>query len=197
VRQVKLPVTRPGDRTKILVLTTTLLDPQAWPPAQLLALYTRRWRVEMNFDDLKTTLGAAHLRCQTPALIERELLLHAIGYQLVCRLMLEAATLLDVPLESQSFTGTLSSLRAWQSTLTPARHPAAQTEALIDLLLCTGLDQLPPRPGRHEPRARKRRPKNYQLLTCARHRFREAPSRRGKGRKKPKLNASASPLSCA
>jgi len=36
-------------------------------------------------------------------------------------------------------------------------------------------DLLPQRPGRREPRALKRRPKPYPLLTCHRHHYREIP----------------------
>jgi len=38
-------------------------------------------------------------------------------------------------------------------------------------------DPVPERPDRAEPRARKRRPKNYQLLTKPRREFRECPHR--------------------
>lgn len=199
VRQVRAQVSRRGHRPQTIVVTTTLLDPRAWPRAQIIALYTRRWRVEMSFDDLKTTQQADLLRCQTPALIERELLLHAIAQQLIRRLMLESATMLQVSVDTQSYKGTLDTLRAWQTTLSSARRPAHRAAALIDLLLGCALDQLPPRPGRHEPRARKRRPKNYQLLTSPRHQFQEAPSRRGKGKRPPpQLEPPAlAPLSCA
>jgi hypothetical protein len=40
-----------------------------------------------------------------------------------------------------------------------------------ELLRLIAFDQLPPRPGRVEPRAKKRRPKNYQLLTKPRHKM--------------------------
>ena len=56
-----------------------------------MALYERRWRVELYFDDIKTTMQAAHMRCLTPAMVQRELLLHAIAYNLVRRIMLQSA----------------------------------------------------------------------------------------------------------
>lgn len=46
------------------------------------------------------------------------------------------------------------------------------------LLARVAADQVPFRPGRQEPRACKRRPKAYQLLTRPRHRMRVAASRR-------------------
>ncbi len=62
-----------------------------WPVETLVALYERRWRVELYFDDIKTTMQAAHMRCLTPAMVQRELLLHAIAYNLVRRIMLQSA----------------------------------------------------------------------------------------------------------
>ena len=51
-------------------------------------------------------------------------------------------------------------------------------DRLSDLLLTyLARDPLPRRPNRTEPRARKRRPKNYQLLTQPRRIFKEIPHR--------------------
>ena len=91
VRQIRARSIRPGFRTQELLLITTPLDPVLWPVATLVALYERRWRVELYFDDIKTTMQAAHMRCLTPAMVQRELLLHAIAYNLVRRIMLQSA----------------------------------------------------------------------------------------------------------
>ena len=91
VRQIRARSTRPGFHTQELLLITTLLDPVLWPVETLVALYERRWRVELYFDDIKTTMQAAHMRCLTPAMVQRELLLHAIAYNLVRRIMLQSA----------------------------------------------------------------------------------------------------------
>ena len=36
-----------------------------FPAAALAALYRRRWQIERNFDDLKTSPGMNHLACQS------------------------------------------------------------------------------------------------------------------------------------
>jgi len=54
----------------------------------------------------------------------------------------------------------------------------AQTILVATTLLNTiARDTVPLRPNRAEPRARKRRPKNYHLLTKPRHLFKETPHR--------------------
>ena len=39
-----------------------------WPVETLLALYERRWRVELYFDDIKTTMQASSMRCLEPVM---------------------------------------------------------------------------------------------------------------------------------
>ena len=111
VRQVQVESIRKGFRPRVQVLTTTLLDPILWPAALLASLYERRWRVELSFDDLKTTMAAAKMRCLTPGMVRRELQLHAIAYNLVRRLMWESSRQAGTALDRSSFKGTLDTLR--------------------------------------------------------------------------------------
>jgi hypothetical protein len=57
---------------------------------------------------------------------------------------------------------------------TLAASPKNQRAAVLEAFLqCLAADTLPKRPNRIEPRARKRRPKNYQLLNKPRRQFQE------------------------
>ena len=163
VRIVRFHVAVPGFRTENVVLVTTLLDEQAYPDAALAALYRRRWAVELCFRDIKTTLGLDVLRCLTPKLVEKEIWLQVMAYNLVRALMLEAAWTHGVELERLSFKGTVDTLRQWTPLFAPTMFVFKQARA--ELLRVIAADQVPLRPNRSEPRARKRRPKNYQLLT--------------------------------
>lgn len=192
VRQVRARVARPGFRTQELRLITTLLDPVLSPVETLVALYERRWRVELNFDDIKTTMHASAMRCLSPAMVRCELLVHAIAYHLIRRLMLQSAWQQGAPLDPLSFKGTLDTVRHWQHTIAAQRSAAAREDALDEMLnLCTA-DLLPLRPGRSEPRVLKRRPKPYQSLTRPRRQMRVSPSRNDKG--KPRKSTKVSSL---
>jgi len=118
------------------------------------------------------------VRTQTPAMIDKEIYLQAIAYNLTRALMLEAARQHGVPPDRLSFKGTVSTLRAFAPLFAPAAKGAADRYA--DLLLALASDPVPLRPDRVEPRAVKRRPKSYQLLTKPRHRMRVSASRRQK-----------------
>src|SRR5262249_31407946 len=79
VRIVRGSLWQKGFRIRQVPLVTTLLDPQLYPAEQILQAYLRRWRLEMCFDDLKTTMGMAMLRCQSPAMVQKELLMYLIA----------------------------------------------------------------------------------------------------------------------
>ena len=195
VRQVRVRTKRKGFRDDELVITTTLLDPVLWPVETLVRLYERRWRIEMNFDDLKTSQAAAMMRCKSPAMVRRELVMHAIAYNIIRRLMQESAITFDASLDRISFKGTADTFRAWRGVLAAAGHAKA-VDAFVHMLIICALDKLPHRPGRHEPRAVKKRPKPYSLLTAPRNVFTVAASRRNKGRPKRKL-IPVPPILCA
>src|SRR5580692_13159540 len=91
-----------GFRTRQLVLVTTLLDPEKYPAAEIAQLFLRRWNVELFFREIKTALQMEHLRCKTPAMVQKEFFLHLIGYNLIRALMLQTLRRSDAPLERLS-----------------------------------------------------------------------------------------------
>jgi hypothetical protein len=166
LRLVYVSISAPGFRTQSLVVVTTLTDPIRYPAAELARLYLRRWAVELFFRDIKITLGMDVLRCQTPAMVRKEIVMHAIAYNLIRALMQQAAALYHVPIERLSFKGSVDTLRQWAETLNAASgKPREQARLFNQLLQVLAEDILPYRPDRAEPRVRKRRPKAYPLMT--------------------------------
>lgn len=174
VREVQINVQFPGFRSQVILVATTLLDHRAYPASDISDLYLKRWKVELFFRDLKTTMGMDILRCQTPPMVENELWMHVIAYNLVRAVMSEAAMAHGVPGDRISFKGTVSTLRQWATALAIQGPSKKHRLALYAWMLAyIARDMLPYRPGRSEPRARKRRPKAYQLLNKPREQFRE------------------------
>jgi len=174
VREIKIHVTAPGFRTKTILLATTLLDPVAFPAHAFADLYRRRWMAELFLRDLKTTMGMDVLRCKTPKMIETELWIHVIAYNLVRALTLEAALAGGLAYERLSLKGAISTVRQWAAILAQPTWEAKARQQLYQIMLSyLARDPLPRRPNRVEPRARKRRPKNYPLLNRPREIFRE------------------------
>jgi hypothetical protein len=157
VRELRYEVGRPGRRTRVVTLVTTLLDPQAYPAAELARLYGQRWGVETDLRHLKQTMEMEILHCQTVAGVQKELAVFALVYNLVRRVMEEAGRRQRVEADRVSFVDALRWLRA--------ARPGDQLPALV---------VNPDRPGRVQPRVRKRRPKQYPLMTRPRDELRKA-----------------------
>ena len=178
LRQIKVSVNIPGFRTQGFHIITTLLDAGQYPAAELAELYLKRWDVELFFRDIKTTMGMDILRCQTPGMIRKEILMYFIAYNCVRRLMYEAAEEADLEVRQVSFKGSLQALRNWEPHLNQAKVSQAERFRLVsdlyDAMTNTPIRQ---RPGRSEPRCIKRRPKSYQLLTAPRHEMKAVPHR--------------------
>ncbi len=170
VRILKVCVPVPGFRTRVIFLSTDLLDPKLFPAAALADLYRRRWQVELFFRHIKTTMHMDVLRCLSPQMIRRELHMHMIAYNLIRALMLKAALYHAAPLGRISFKGTCDALRQWAPHLAMVAANASLYRRLFRFLLhAIARDSVPLRPNRSEPRAIKRRKKNYNLLTKPRH----------------------------
>jgi hypothetical protein len=157
VREVRFQVRIPGYRTREVTLVTTLTDAKRYSARALARLYAKRWQVEVNLRHLKQTLGMDVLRCTTYVGIIKELLMFVVAYNLVRRVMVEAGQRQQVEPNRISFVDALRWLRH--------AEPGAELPRLQ-----VNLD----RPGRIEPRARKRRPKQYRLLNQPRAVLREA-----------------------
>jgi hypothetical protein len=152
---------RRGFRTHTLL--TSLLDPVAYPAAELIALYHERWELELGFDEVKThTLEREEaLRSKTPARIAQEVFGLAIGYNLVRLAMARVAARARVPPVRISFRHALQFIRlfwltAW--TASPGVLPR-RLEALHDELALLILPER--RPHRRYPRAVKIKMSNY------------------------------------
>jgi hypothetical protein len=166
-----------GFRTKELWIATTLLDPVAYPAEHIAALYLRRWDLELCFRDLKTTMGMECLRCRTPEMVLKELFAYLIAHNFIRCLIAQAAAAHNVPRTRISFKGTVDAARSFHQAMRLSRSPQKARKLHHRLLEIIARDAVPLRPSRSEPRAVKRRPKNYQRLTKPRHSFREVPHR--------------------
>jgi len=157
VRELRYTIARPGFRVHTVTLTTTLLDPVRYSKDKLAEAYGLRWTIETCFQHIKTTLQMDVLRCETLRGIQKELYMFLLVYNLVRMTMIEAGRQQGVPPARISFVDALR----WLATAQPG-------EELHDLVV------LPLRPGRLEPRARKRRPKGpYPYFTKPRDTLRK------------------------
>ena len=166
--QLTMREVRAGGRT----LVTTLLDACTVTKPALAELYAMRWQVELDLRSIKTVMQMDILRCKRPSMVEKEIAVHLLAYNLVRAVMAQAAAVHDVLPRQLSFKTALQLLRAFEVNL---RHGSQQSPTTPQESLLAALAQrrLPHRPHRVEPRAVKRRPKQYWLLRKPRHVLRE------------------------
>lgn len=156
VRELRYWTKQPGFRPRAITLVTTLLAVERYSLEELADLYGRRWGVETNFAHLKTTMQMDVLRCETVAGVQKELLIFALVYNLIRLVMLAAAEKQGVPVARVSFIDALRWL-----------YEACTHQPVLELIIN------PDRHGRYEPRVKKRRAKEYTLMTLPRDELRK------------------------
>ena len=146
------------------ILVTTMLDHRRVRKAELSRLYGLRWNVELDLRNIKTTLGMDVLSCHTPQMNEKEMWVHLLAYNLIRLLMTQAALDGGVHPRELSFKHTVQMWMEWTSQRLPT-NLALHNPTLFRLIAQLKVGN---RPGRIEPRARKRRPKPYPWLKVPR-----------------------------
>jgi hypothetical protein len=156
VRELRYTIHEKGFRPQEITLVTTLLDVQRYTFSDLALLFRQRWEIETNFGQLKTAMKMDVLKCQTVEGVLRELQVFALIYNMVRQVMLAAACRQGVHVGRISFVDALR----WLQSASPDRA--------LSMLVVNPL-----RPHRSEPRVRKRRPKQYPLMTKPRRQLKK------------------------
>lgn len=164
VREVHLLIQQPGFRPQEIILVTTLVDPKRYPKAKLAQLYQLRWQAtEVNFKHLKTTLKMEMIVAKTPEMVQKEIWMHLLAYNLLRTLMWQSSQQAEVSPLRISLQGTRQQFNQFRPNL--AQATAKNRCRLYTTLLEVISDQLVPlRPNRVEPRVTKRRPKSFPRM---------------------------------
>ena len=144
------------------VLVTTMLNHRKVSKDDLSALYARRWNVELDLRNLKTTTGMDVLNCQTPQMNEKQLWVHLLAYNVIRLLMAQAACNVGADPRELSFKHTVQLWTEWVS------RGLSVTKDCGLLFTLIAQCRVGKRPARIEPRMRKRRPKPYPWLKVPR-----------------------------
>ena len=113
-------------------------------------------------------MGMNILSCKTPDMVIKEIWVYLLAYNLIRLMMAQSALLADITPRSISFK---HCLQLW--LLYVQKIDVLDQDQLATLFLLMSQQRVGNRPGRIEPRAVKRRPKAYPLLTKPRVQARE------------------------
>ncbi len=178
LRLIELAYEDRNGRRRDLIVVTTLVDPKQYDGMELFHLYARRWEIELKLRDVKTTLGFEMMPVRTPAMAGKTLMMIQIACNLLRTLMQRAAETTGAATGAMSFMASIHTVASMHESFRAfARQPAKRSSHrnfLIALLAAKPIDH---RPHRSEPRALKRRPKPFALLTEHRSKFAEIPHR--------------------
>lgn len=161
-------------RIQSIWLVTSLLDAKRYLAAEMMALYARRWRIEMLFKELKITLSADVLRSQSPEGIGKEIAARLTAINVVRSIMLEAAA--DNRVEDPLRLSFVFAIRAILNfALSLAIEPFWKLPAIYQAMLREiAAHTAPFRPGRNEPRRIRRERNKYPQLKTTRAEWRKA-----------------------
>lgn len=155
---------RDGGKEQAIVVTT-MTDPTI-PQKELSDLYWQRWNCELDFRSIKHSLHMNVLRAKTPEMVRKEIWCHLLAYNLLRGTMVESAKRNDVLPRQLSVKGTMQAVESF----TPAMMAIDGNDTLYNAMLATvSAHRVGNRPGRLEPRFKKRRPTWTQLMTIPRH----------------------------
>ena len=163
MRQVAVDARGQNNRAEQFHVITTILDASI-DGRQFGDLYERRWDGEVDIRSIKSTMRMDILRCKTPEMVEKEIWAHLLAYNLLRTVMAVAASANGIAPREVSFKGAKQAVTAFAPKIEAARPE--DRPALIDAMLtAVAYHRVGNRPGRWEPRARKRRPKAGARLT--------------------------------
>jgi hypothetical protein len=163
VRELNVHVDVPGFRVRKLVVVTTLTDAERYPAEEVANLFRLRWHVELDLRNIKTSLRLDDLRGKRPEMIHREIWIHWLAYNLIRKVMAQAALTQEKLPRELSFASGLAAVTGAWALATVADAPTLSLHAKVQH---RGIawSTVGHRPNRVEPRAIKRRPKPHKLL---------------------------------
>lgn len=164
VRELRFKVEQPGYRVNEIVLVTTMLDSALYTKEELADLYLKRWHIELDLRSIKDVLQMDVLRCRSPEMVEKEIWMHLLAYNLIRGGIAQAARAHHQQPRQLSFKGALQTMTAFHESLRTAT-PEQRDRLWALMLKAIAGHRVGSRPGRVEPRANKRRPKPQKYLT--------------------------------
>jgi Transposase DDE domain len=178
VRMLRIRVAQRGFRTRVLEVVTTLLDAEIYTKKDIAILYRKRWHAELDLRSIKVALGMDLLLSKTPEMVRKEIWMSLLAYNVVRALLAKAGLAHQREVRRLSFKGALQTIQEFGPALRDASSPG-RPWSWRALLSSIAADEEGYRPDRAEPRARKRRPKPYPLLTKPRKQAKAALLRAG------------------
>jgi putative transposase len=162
LRQIVIEVREAGFRTERIIVVSTLLDEERYAAEDLAQLYRARWNIELDIRALKQSMAMEPLRTKTPEMLRRELWTHWLAYNLIRKVIAQAAKETGKRPRQISFAAARQWIAASWDRL--SCEPRAVGELAPVAWQTIAQHRVGHRPDRVEPRVVKRRPKKQRLM---------------------------------
>lgn len=149
---------------KGIVYVTTLMDAKMYPTKILAELYQQRWKIELDFRTIKTHMGMEMLRCKTAAMVNKEIAVNLLAYNLIRAHLAKAALVYDKIPRQLSFMAVVQLILKTVNLCVTLTEKALE-KLLYPLLKAMAYTEIGTRNRPNQPRVIKRRPKAYPLMT--------------------------------
>ena len=150
------------------IYVSTLLNAKSFHKQELAMLYKQRWKIELDFRSIKTNMGMEMLRCKTPDMVRKEIAIHLLAYNIIRGNLTQAASLHEKIPRQLSFRSAVQ-LVIQASKQMVSLIGKRLTSALRKLLEAIASTAIGKQKRKSQPRAVKRRPKPFPLLTVPRN----------------------------
>lgn len=153
VREFVIEIEGRDGKRETAIVVSTITDPTI-PQKELSDLYWRRWNCELDLRSIKQSMHLDVLRCKTPEMCRKEIYAHLLADNLLRGVMVESAKSKDIQPRQLSVKGTMQAVESF----TPAMMATESGDILYHAFLTTvSSHRVGNRPGRQEPRLKKRR----------------------------------------
>jgi len=147
-----------------VVYVTSLLKAKTYHKKELLELYELRWDVELDFRTIKTNMRMEMLRCKTAEMVNKEIAVNLLAYNLVCSNIARSAYLHDKKPRHISFMAAVQIMHNFVGACVTMSSKALE-KLLPTLLIAIAYTEVGKRKRPSQPRVVKRRPKAFPLMT--------------------------------
>ncbi len=156
-----------------VVYVTTLLDVKKYHKKELAKFYTQRWLIELDFRSIKTNMKMDMLRCKSPDMAQKEIAVYLLAYNLIRASIARAAKVKSQIPRHISFMTTVQIFNEGllQLIVLSGKVLKYAIDGLLNAIASIPIGQ---QKRKAQPRAVKRRPKPYPLLTTPRNQACEA-----------------------
>ena len=155
---------------KATVYVTPLLEPKIYHKKELAKLYEQRWDIELDFRSIKTDMRMEMLRCKTAKMVDKEIAVNLLAYNLVCANIARSAYASDKKPRHISFMAVVQLMHSFLGLCITMTSKALE-KLLYPLLKAMAYTEVGKRKRPNQPRVVKRRPKAFPLMTKPRDEY--------------------------